>query len=246
MAGGLSESFEDFLDYETEVFDEIEDRYSPAVRKRAEASYRSQIPDAPLDSQVEWLESRFYSFLPGFFVDMYENKGLNDLRASIDPLEGEGLDCVHGELVGPDSLERYDAVVLDHCTVFDVLNKSRRQYYSNGRKMTGWEDTLEFIDRADQESEVYVLSDIVRKTDRNQFLGQKEGARILKSSFGNVDISGSFEAPDGHGHMVEDMHIGSEAEDLGENVLIATYDSDFMSAVSHHYDIEAYNPMSED
>jgi len=241
----LSDSFDDFLNYETEVFDRIETRYDEETREKAASNFESQIPKGPLERQVEWVKSRLYEVTDQFSTDIYENPILNQIRSSVEPLEGgEDNETVHNKPKLVENLDQYDAVVLDHCVAFSITEKSSNKYYSDGREESDWEDVLNFVDEASRKSEVYVPSDLVRKSDRNKFLGQKQAVKLFVEGFNTLNMAKSYEVPHPHlEHLREDLLIGSLSESKGKNVLISSFDSDMGGAVEHHYDIDSAWPL---
>lgn len=245
MDDKLSDDFTSFLDYETEVFDRIEQEYSTDIRTALEQRYKDQIPEGDLTDQVGWLESRLYTVDDRFSVDQYNNDTLNNIHASIEPFDDAGIDYVTGVEPSPIEPADYDAVVLDHCVVFRVLDRGGMQFYQEQREQRDWQDVLTFIDTADQETDVYVLDDLSQKLDRVDFLPQQHAAGLFEDGFKTLSLSDPFDPPEGYDHMEEDLQIGALAETCGDDVIVATNDSDFDGAVSHFYDIEAGDPLLE-
>lgn len=239
----LPDDFDEFLDYETEVFDRLEEKYSSEIRQRTEERYKSQVPDDDLEKQVRWLESKFYSFIDEFYIEKTGNKTLDSVYSSVLPQTWDSKKVPHDRLNWVESFEQYDAIVLDHCVVFDILTKSDRQYYYEGKNVQDWEETLDVIHEATEASKLYVPSDLVEKTNKSGYLGNNEPAKLFTEGFETIDMNAEIDLPGNHEHLEEDLIIGSKSEKLGENVLILTYDSDFDSAVEHHFDIEAAAPI---
>lgn len=245
--GSLPDSFEDFSNYETEVFDRVEDKYSEDLRQLAEVNFESQIPKSDIKEQVEWLESRFYEINPEFYKERFDNEYLNMIYSSLLPQERSELQST---VVHPsDTFEsykdfkKYDSVALDPTIIFEILNEGLRSYYLDGRKMLEWTDTINVLDEAQKRSEIYVPSDLGTKTNRKDMLGQIRPAKLFIEGFNNIDMGQNIEVPRGHEHLEEDLLIGSQAEQTGENVLILSYDPDFFSAVSEHYDVDVSDPI---
>jgi len=242
----LSDTFEEFLNYETEVFERLEQKYSEDIRRKAEARYGSRIPYGLIDQQVKWLESRFYSFIDDFYVEKTGFEALDKIYSSILPQNQSRQKIVHGKLDYIDDFERYDAVVLDHCVIFDLFGKSIRQYYDEGINIQDWEETYGIIHGAAERSELYVPSDLTEKCDRKDFLGNIKASKLFIDEFKTIDMTAELDVPPNHEAIEEDLLIGSEAEQLGENVLVLSFDGDFHGAVSHHFDIEAAAPVKHD
>lgn len=245
----LSEDFEDFLDYESDVFQRIEDRYSEELRQLVENQYTSQIPKGDIKPQVRWLESRFHEISPEFYEEKFSHPYLNDIYSSLLP---QNVNEAQNTVIHTDPLnsyrefENYDAIVLDHCIIFEILEKGDRSYYLDGLNTANWIDTMNTLDEAQKRSEIYVPSDLNTKTNRKDKLGQVKPAKLFIEGFKNLDLDQEIQIPSGHNHLEEDLLIGSQAEKIGENALILTYDSDFFSAVPHHYDIESSVPIVEE
>lgn len=241
---GLPDTFDEFVHNANreEVLERVEQKYDEEVREVAEQLYGSEIPAVDADRQLDWLESRFYKHIESFREERFQTPVLNDVYSSVLPRSIESEDTIISTFDYVQDFNGYDAVVLDHCVAFQILEKSTFQYYSEGRRYQDWTEAMEILDEAAQSTEVYVPADLTEKTDRIEFLGQIEGAKILTEDFNTMEIDRDVEVPEGLEHMEEDFGIGSSAADLGDCVMVLSYDGHFFKTISKHHPIDVFTP----